>query len=103
MVFDWDKAAKIIKETNPKYASAGLRDDWSNTGGTIWEEGKPVFSNYTFLASWWADPMLVTSERGYECYVPHGSTEWSAETKWPESALKILGLDPEDFVDQREE
>ena len=28
MVFDWNKAARIIKEQNPKIASAGLSGDW---------------------------------------------------------------------------
>ena len=28
MVFDWNKAARLIKERKPFVASAGLRDDW---------------------------------------------------------------------------
>jgi hypothetical protein len=27
-VFDWNKAARLIKEHKPVYAGAGLRDDW---------------------------------------------------------------------------
>ena len=27
-VFDWDKAAQLIKEHNPKEAIAGLSEDW---------------------------------------------------------------------------
>lgn len=28
MIFDWDKAARIIAERKPKEAMAGLRGDW---------------------------------------------------------------------------
>ena len=58
-VFDWDKAAKIIKERRPKTASAGLSEDWEWTGGTIYENGKPVKNEYTYLASRWATPILI--------------------------------------------
>lgn len=35
MVFDWDKAAQIIKERGATEASAGLESDWEWTGGDI--------------------------------------------------------------------
>jgi hypothetical protein len=52
MVFDWVKAAKLIKERKPIIASAGLCSDWEWTGGTIYENGKPVKKEdtYTYLA-----------------------------------------------------
>ena len=31
MVFDWDKAAELIREYNPSYAAAGLQGDWEYT------------------------------------------------------------------------
>ena len=34
MVFDWNKAAQIIKERGATNASAGLSGDWEYTGGT---------------------------------------------------------------------
>ena len=40
MVFDWNKAAKIIKEQNAASASAGLCGDWAWTGGAIYEDGE---------------------------------------------------------------
>ena len=36
MVFDWNKAATLIKDRKPKNASAGLRGDWEYTGDTIY-------------------------------------------------------------------
>lgn len=60
MVFDWLKAAEIIKEKRPLVASAGLRGDWEWTGGDIYRDGKPIPKDemYTFLASIWAVPEL---------------------------------------------
>ncbi len=93
-VFDWDKAAKIIKERNPDYASAGLSEDWAWTGGVIYENGKPYKNDYTYLSSTWATPVLnIHTEDGIEeieCWVWENETKWNAETKWPKSALDIL-------------
>ena len=89
-VFDWDKAAKIIKERKPETASAGLAEDWFWTGGTIYENGKPVKNEYTFLASRWATPVLILDGEEIDCYQPKGYHGWNEDTKWPESALKIL-------------
>ena len=91
MVFDWDKAARLIKERNPEHASAGLRSDWEYTGGTIYENGKPVIDDYTYLASTWAVPELDLDGYVVECYrMEHEVPEWGSKTKWPQSALDIL-------------
>ena len=58
MVFDWDRAARRIIEVHPKSAWAGLSGDWGWTGGEIYCDGKPIKSEYTFLASTWATPEL---------------------------------------------
>lgn len=97
-VFDWDKAAKIIHDKQPMVADAGLREDWEWTNGEIYEHGRVVKCDYTYLASTWATPVLVLYyddeelfERvEIECWVMEGETEYNAETKWPKSALKIL-------------
>ena len=92
MVFDWDKAARLIKETGSKNAYAGLRGDWGYTGGQILSDGKPVLNDYTYLASTWAVPELVL-DNGllYECYrMQHEVPKWNAKTKWAKSALDIL-------------
>ena len=57
-VFDWDKAAQIIKEKNPEYAEAGLFEDLEYTCGLIYKNEKPVYDSYTYLASTWATPVL---------------------------------------------
>ena len=89
-VFDWDKAAKIIKEEQPESAYAGLAEDWEWTSGIIYENSKPIKNKYTYLASRWATPVLILDDKEIECYQPDEYHGWNADTKWPESALKIL-------------
>ncbi len=68
MVFDWVRAARIIKELQPQEASAGLEEDWENTGGRIFVDGKPYTDDYTFLASTWATPQLLLDGKLFDCY-----------------------------------
>lgn len=91
MVFDWDKAAEIIKKEKPTYASAGLAEDWEWTGGLIYKQGKPITDEYTYLASTWAVPQLNIDGKIIVCYRMKSTIpKWNAKTKWPESALAIL-------------
>lgn len=92
-VFDWDKAARLIRERQPNRAEAGLSQDWEYTGGTIYENGKPLSQDetYTYLASTWAIPELDLDGEIVQCYIMQkDSPEWDAHTFWPESALAIL-------------
>jgi hypothetical protein len=93
MVFDWEKAARVIKERNAKSASAGLSGDWEYTGGDILEDGRPVPKEdmYTYLASTWATPELRVDGETMKCYrMESESPGWDSETYWPQEALDIL-------------
>ena len=91
MVFDWDKAAQLIKDSGMKDASAGLRSDWGYTGGEIFTDGKPNTDDYTFLASTWATPEIDIDGEITACFKMKSETPgWDSSTKWPESALKII-------------
>ena len=95
MVFDWDKAAKLIRERKPKYVYAGLRDDWEWTGGLIYDKDQDdspvVTDSYTYLASTWAVPEIQIDGEVMPCYVmQHERPWWNSGTKWPQSALDIL-------------
>ncbi len=91
MVFDWDKAARIIKERNPELAEAGLEGDFGCTGDIIYDDGKIIESSYTYLASTWARPILVLNEEiVIPCYVMQSTTDWDEHTMWPDSAKAIL-------------
>jgi hypothetical protein len=93
MIFDWNKAAQLILERQPKIASAGLRSDWDYTGGVIYtaEEGITV-KGYTYLSSNWATPELDLDGEIISCFVDedHNPDGWDAGTSWPERAKEIL-------------
>ena len=99
MAFDWDKAAKIIKEKFETHkdlvAEAGLEGDWNYTGGYIFEDGKPTSENYTYLKSNWAVPTLILTCDGdseeIECWI-EGNDRFTSDTKWDDISLKILGI-----------
>ncbi len=87
-VFDWDKAARLIRGSDAQEASAGLGGDWEWTGGNILADGKPVTDGGCYLSSNWATPELEIDGvvQGCWCY----NDEWNEHTCWPESALAIL-------------
>jgi len=92
-VFDWDKAAQLIKEHQPVCASAGLAGDWEYTGGDIFRNGAPVPQDHTctYLASTWATPQLDMDGEVIDCFVMESEKpDWNANTYWPDSAVEIL-------------
>lgn len=92
-VFDWEKAALIIKERGASVARAGLAGDWEYTGGDILRNGQPVprEETYVFLASTWATPELEIDGDIIDCYRMQSTTPgWDAETYWPDEAVKII-------------
>lgn len=98
-VFDWDKAARRIRESGAVEAWAGLSGDWSCTGGAIYANGGPVSEDdtYTFLASTWATPELELDGSVEDCWVYERETDgWGPRTYWPESARRILRGDDRD-------
>lgn len=92
MVFDWDRAAELIREHGARHAVAGLSSDMEWTAGDIFADGKPVLDGGAYLASLWATPVLVLGGEEIECWKLQSDTPgWDANTVWPESALaKVL-------------
>lgn len=100
MVFDWDKAAKIILLRGPTSAEAGLARDWEYTGGPIFKDDKPVTDSYAYLASTWATPQICLDGTEYvDCFIMEKDvpSDWlkdgsidPADIRWPDSALEIL-------------
>ncbi|MBC8424465.1 hypothetical protein H8E07_10110 [bacterium] len=94
-VFDWDRAAEIIRERGATSAGAGLSGDWEWTGGRILADGKPDMDDYTYLASTWATPELEIDGEIIDCYRMQSETPgWDSGTKWPDSAVAILDGTP---------
>ena len=93
-VFDWDRAAKLIRESKPTEAGAGLSQDWEFTGGIIFRDGEAIMdreeNGNMYLASTWATPELSLDGDIIDCWVWEDETEWSEKTYWPFSALRIL-------------
>jgi len=99
MVFDWDKAATLIRERNAQSASAGLSGDWEWTGDQVLADGKPIPSDSpcTYLASTWATPELDIDGDIVDCYRMQSEVpEWNCKTYWPDSALAILNATPDE-------
>ena len=92
MVFDWDRAAFLIKKKGAKNASAGLSGDWEYTADEIWCDGEIPEDPCTYLASTWSAPELEIDGVCIPCYKMASETEgWDAKTFWPESAREIIG------------
>lgn len=100
MAFDWDKAAKIIKNNLKNHkdliAEAGLQKDWEHTGGEIFNNGKPTTQDYTYLSSNWATPTLILSWDGIEqdeleCFTDE-TERFNSGSKWDNQSLQILGI-----------
>jgi hypothetical protein len=91
-VFDWDRAAALIRERQPNVAAAGLREDWGWTGGDIYRDAKPVEREvtYIYLASTWATPALELDGEMQDCWQMASDVPWDANTFWPESSVAIL-------------
>jgi hypothetical protein len=93
MVFDWVKAAKMIKEHGVKDAYAGLQSDWEYTGGIILDCGKIPTESCTYLASTWAIPEIEIDGEKYDCYIMQPDRpDWDSGTFWPDEAKKIMGF-----------
>lgn len=93
MVFDWDKASRLIAEAGDGHASAGLEDDWENTGDVIFEDRQSARHEDTrlYLASIHAVPQLkLYGGDPVPCWRDAAGTSWDAKTRWPSSALAIL-------------
>ena len=92
--FDWDKAARLIKDSQVTTADAGLRSDLEWTQGTIFANGVPVDDGGAFLASLWATPvLLLPDEHGeleeVECFVEcSDDLPMRSDCSWPVGITK---------------
>lgn len=93
-VFDWEKAATIIKKKKVKNADAGLAGDLEWTGGSILVNGKPnKNSDCMYLSSNWARPILIINGEEIECWKYQNEVpRWGANTMWPKIAREIMGF-----------
>ena len=107
-VFDWNKAAMILRhyrknlgdEFKHVCVDACLAEDYGNTEGAIISNGEIPKDDYKpYLASIWATPMFTVyidkNDEGeeYECWKYSDQTPgWDAMTFWPEESIEIFNL-----------
>lgn len=104
MVFDWVKAAKVIRDACPKEAIAGLHGYMTLTAVMIWRDGSIHKNGWGIAMGITNRPILrVITENGkavnYECWRSLADTpqEWIDKgmalrtVNWPEDAEAILG------------
>jgi len=65
---DWDKVREIIKDNPNSTIEAGLREDWGNTSGLIYEDGKYYDGGILFNQSCWATPIVDIDGDEIECW-----------------------------------
>lgn len=87
MIFDWRKAAKIINERKPSYASAKIDGD-DETETNIFANGRAIiyYGRPSFACSHWGEPTLCIDGEEIPCY----TYEADEEEVWPLYALKTL-------------
>ena len=99
-VFDWHKAAEFIRDHRDEivWVVAGLEGDMESTSGMIWDDDSIVLNEYTYLQSIWATPIMEVQYKDdaigiqeIECWQYSEDVPWTADTKWPSSAIDILG------------
>lgn len=96
-VFDWNEAARILRETGAMNAWAGLHSDWEFTSAQILENGKIKYK-IPYGASTWDIPVLRTEFGIYPCFLMESETDWCECTIWPESAISIYRGFDDDIV-----
>jgi hypothetical protein len=92
-VFDWDRAAEIIREHRPKSVVVGRKGDTTGFIEPIYADGEvaPRGAVAPTLVSFL--PLVLRLDWGeeVECWAyDFEHPEWTAETWWPSSALHIL-------------
>lgn len=93
MVFDWDEAARLLKQMDAQNAEVGLESDWDWTAGNIFKDGKPILPAEwsPYCASIWATPQIRIDGYVIDCWKWAEDTDgWNAQTYWPDSALEIF-------------
>jgi hypothetical protein len=89
-VFDWVKAAQLIRDRRPLKAVARLAEDIDWTSVVIYCNGAIVDGGTPFLASSWATPVLVLDDEEIDCFVELIKDDSHYELMWPKEARAIL-------------
>ena len=78
---DWNKVKEIIKENPDSVIYAGLMEDWNNTSGLIFANGK-YYNGYVYGVSCWATPIVDVDGKEIECWTYEETKEGSGKPDW---------------------
>lgn len=92
-VFDWNKAAQILRDRKTLTCKACIIEDYDETVGSILIDGEPALDfKFPYLSSCYGTPCIVFEDCDFvPCWIPQSeSPDWTGYTYWPESARCIL-------------
>lgn len=94
-IFNWLKAAQLIKAKGCDSAIAFLQNDRYHTAGFIFLDGEIVSrsDSTAYLASEVDEPVIEIAGEVISCGIEESdSPGWSLETWWPDEAVEVLKL-----------
>ena len=66
---DWDRVRELIEVYKDAHRiTVGLREDWNNTAGAVYEDGKYVEPWVLYTESYWATPICDIDGVEYDCW-----------------------------------
>lgn len=93
-VFDWDEAARFIRDIRPRTAMQGLAEDWLHTRSHIYSAlDGPIMGGQRKVRSTWATPVLVVIGKGMKEVIPcfkYQEAHTNCNEDWPKGAIDIL-------------
>ena len=78
---DWHKVQNIVNEHPNSVIYAGLMEDWNNTSGLIYANGK-YYDGYVYGCSKWATPIVDVDGKEIECWTNEVTKEGSHKPTW---------------------
>ena len=86
---DWKKVQKVVDENPDAVIRAGLMEDWNNTSGLIYANGK-YYDGYVYGCSMWATPIVDVDGEEIECWTYEPTKEGSRKPSWWGNGQKLL-------------
>lgn len=87
---DWNKVRKIVEDHPKSVIRAGLQEDWNNTSGVIFANGKYYDGGIFYGCSIWATPIVDVDGEEIECWTYEETEEGSEMPKWWGNGQKLL-------------
>lgn len=95
---DWDKVELICLDHPNSTIRAGLMEDWNNTSGLIFKNGK-YYDGYVFGCSRWATPIVDVDGEEIECWKHSEIPLSSDKPDWWGRGQKLIDEWNEEYED----